>query len=685
MANKAFEIQNSTLRIGGVDLQAGTTGVVIPGITQATNYFVEEVNERDGNNPDIFGNDPDVITVIDNAEYLYRSNDETPSVSYSAAGYSVQELDDGQIDEIYVEVDGTFLDSDRTLALAGNMWATTLSSPYTNFNPNDWTQIPYRPKMRAGEVENVGGGGTSTELEYIELTNNAFIIQPIVLGDSVEFARLANNSNTDFIDTGLTLARGSIQGLFNAETEGSYDNISHTSPAGTKWNSDGWGDLLNITTRSYGTLRSVLNNAIGNNILDAELIMHDTINDKYYKFDFTDWGENNGGSFAYTRTLIENPNFFKKDDYATGDAATDVFVEDDGDGAGVAITRGNNSGIYNPFRENGWNSNISPGGTLWNSDGWDDFSNLEARTYDTFDNTYGSGGLGNNVHRSKSVMYIPDTNEYYAIHWLSWTPNNVGGGFSYLRYKIDTTKINEGIKFADGSVLKSAEGFGSVKLRSPDRGKIEEAYGYNEVAVTAVNTINLTTMASRNGVNENRFWIDSSNTTIDDILNNTTAAGITDATSIQFSLDNTTWYTYAGGTSFNGNERGYSVTIPVQNLNYNIGDTIYFKYNTGGAPVVWWDKADLPGGRGHFRGAVIDYHAFTGESTIIGTIHIIDDNGEEHISHIEVQSGSSDGENDDLWYVTQEGQIQYRRIDGESKTLKIQWGAKVFYSSETYD
>ena len=46
MANKAFEIQNSTLRIGGVDLQAGTTQIVIPGVTQATSYKVEEVNDR---------------------------------------------------------------------------------------------------------------------------------------------------------------------------------------------------------------------------------------------------------------------------------------------------------------------------------------------------------------------------------------------------------------------------------------------------------------------------------------------------------------------------------------------------------------------------------------------------------------------------------------------------------------
>ena len=678
MANKAFEIQNSTLRIGGVEIEAGSTTIIIPGITQATNYFVEEVDDIDGDNPDIFGSNTD-ITIIDNAEFLYRSGTETASGSYSAAEYIVDELDDGEIDGINVEVAGVFSDSDKALALDESMWATTVADPYTNFDANDWTQIPFKPKMRAGAVTNAG-------VPYIELTNAPLIVLPSVLNDQpVSFTRLPNISNTDFIDTGLTLARGSIRGLFNAESEGSYDNNLHTSPAGTKWNADGWGDLSSITSRSYGTLRSVLNNAIGENILNAELIMHDTINDKYYKFDFTDWGENNGGSFAYTRTLIENQNFFKKVDYATGNTAIDVFVADDGNGSGVAITRGNNSGIYNPFREDGWDSDVSPVGTLWNIDGWDDFSDIETRTYTDFNNAY-NGNLGNNVPGTKSVMYIPDTDEYYAIHWLSWTPNNAGGGFSYLRYEIDKTQINEGITFADGSVLKSAEGVGRVKLRSPGNRRIEEVYGYNEVGVTAVSTFNLTTLASRNGASENRFWIDSSNTTIDDVLNNTQAAEILDATSIQFSLDNSTWYTFSGSTWTENNEKGYGVTIPDgQLLNYDAGDTIYFRYDAGGVPVTWWDKADLPEGGSNFRGAVIDYHAYTGDSTIIGTIHIVDDDGEEHISHIETQSGSDNGENDDLWYVTTEGQIQYRRIDGASKILKVQWSAKVFYGSEYWD
>jgi len=46
MAIKPFAIQGSDLTLGGVNLQAGATGVVIPGVTQAVDYRAEEVERR---------------------------------------------------------------------------------------------------------------------------------------------------------------------------------------------------------------------------------------------------------------------------------------------------------------------------------------------------------------------------------------------------------------------------------------------------------------------------------------------------------------------------------------------------------------------------------------------------------------------------------------------------------------
>lgn len=481
----------------------------------------------------------------------------------------------------------------------------------------------------------------------------------------------------DVIDTGITLTRGRNQGLYNSESEQFYDNNEYDSPVGTLWNNDGWDDLLGLAQRNYTTWRLALNNQVGNNILGAELVMWDTINDKYYKFDFTAWGENNG-AFAYTRTEVTDPNYFRKTDYGS---EIDIILEDDGNGAGIGITRGENNSIYNPYREEGYNQSTSPDGTLWNTDGWDDLSNVATRTYSAFYAAYG-GNLGNRVPGSKAVMYVPDNGKYYAVEWFSWTQGGNGGGFSYYRRELDLTKLDQGVKFADGSVLKTAQGLGPVKLTAPGNRRIEEVAGFKQVSVTAVNTVNLTTTASRSVVGDARFWVLNANTTIDDIVNNPSNYGIVDSATIQFSLDNNTWYTYTNGYSGTGTETGVDTN---GSHTYNEGDTIYFRYNTGGAPQVWWDKADLPGGSANFRGAVIDYHAYSGQATWIGTIHIVADSGYNYITHTEINSGTSDAENDDLWVVQDEGTISYRRIDGEAKTLKIQWTAKVFYGSEFYD
>jgi len=529
------------------------------------------------------------------------------------------------------------------------------------------------------EVATVGVGGgllTITDVAFIgAATNNAGTYSGVSLQ--------LQASPGDAIDDGLTLVRSYRYALFNLEAETEYDRNNNTSPLGTEWNSEGWGDLTGFNTRTYTTFYEALNGAVGNNIIGAELVMHDTINDQYYKFSFSNWGGNNGGSYAYTRTLVEDPNYFRKTDY--GDEVDDVFIGVDDSTLQIGITRGNNQGIYNPYTEEEWDEDVSPDGTEWNIDGWDDLTDVETRTYTTFYNAYGGQGIGQNILGSKAVMYVPSIDKYYAIQWLTWTQNNAGGGFSYTRREIDLDQLDEGVRFADGTVQKTAYVPTNVKLTAPGDRRIEEVYGYKSVSVTENILRNLTTTASRNSDDVARIWIDSTTTTIDEILTNTTAAGIIDNTTIEFSLDNTTWYVWSSGTWSDGNDRGYGVTLNGDDLTYSQGDTVYFRYVGGGAPVVWWNKSELPGGSSDFRGAVIDYHAYTSDATIIGTIHIVDDDGEENITHTEVASGSSDSENDDLWLVTDEGEIKYRRLDGESSTLKIQWTAKVFYGSETND
>ena len=168
MTIKPFAIQGSDLTLGGVNLQAGTDTIVIPGVTQATNYFAEEVNEYGSDNNQDFGSQEGAITIIDNAGYVYRSGGAQPSGAYVHAEYSVDELDDGNIEAVQVEVAGTFAAADKTRAEAANMWATLTPTPFVSFNADNWGQIPFRPKIRAGAVQNVGGGSGGVVERSIE-------------------------------------------------------------------------------------------------------------------------------------------------------------------------------------------------------------------------------------------------------------------------------------------------------------------------------------------------------------------------------------------------------------------------------------------------------------------------------------------------------------------------------------
>jgi hypothetical protein len=507
-------------------------------------------------------------------------------------------------------------------------------------------------------------------LSHLELTNQLVIVQPAILGTPVNFTRTASGSQTDSIDTDLTLARGVNGALYNAEIEEEYDNITHDSPAGTEWNSDGWGTLLGLHTRTYGNLRSVLNNQIGNNIIGAELIMHDTINDKYYKFSFTDWGVNNGGSFAYTRILITDPNYFIKSD---NNDDIDIILADT-----VGITSANTQGIYNSFTEEAWDQSVSPEGTLWNRDGYNDLTNVETRIYTTFYEAVGEF-LSENIVNEDLVMYVSASEKYYRVKFTQW--NETNGEFAYTRNEINVTEPKEGIEFADGTKQTTAYVPTNIISTATGNRRIEEAIGYNEVSVTEKITNDYSAELSRT-TNIN-FEIFVTRTfelqqIIAPIWNGDVNA------EFEISLDGGVTYTSAFLVSLQETEIWFNnnSNVPIPQV---AGDEIIIRIISGADPQIWWNKSELPSGGNNFRGAVIDYHAYTGEATWIGTIHIVDDDGDENIAHTEVSSGSTDSENDDLWVVDNEGTIKYRRIDGESKTLKIHWTAKVFYGSETYD
>jgi hypothetical protein len=158
MTIKPFAIQGADLTLGGVNLQAGTTGVVIPGVTQATSYKVEEVNDTGDQTYSNFPLDTEgEVVVIDAALYdtIVAQGDER-----HFADYTVTTDGEGYIDEIQVNGQGAYTGILTGQAQSFDMYAYIGAGSASDrpLVPQDWIQIPFRPKMRAGEIETIGGG-----------------------------------------------------------------------------------------------------------------------------------------------------------------------------------------------------------------------------------------------------------------------------------------------------------------------------------------------------------------------------------------------------------------------------------------------------------------------------------------------------------------------------------------------
>lgn len=326
MAKKAFEIQGSDLKLGGVNLQAGTTGVVIPGVTQATNYVPDEV-EDSGDQTQPWGRYAPIV--IDYTRFSILNGDYTAPGSYEAATYLVEELDDdGYIDgdieitdpgagwnsvaansardndmkaatpfkiiidlgdtgqtgnilsgaeysfpvwlgsfnmvgwKVYIngqdtgetvsdQINDTNNGNSTGLVFSGNFTAATddwafspAGYPFGDvdypFNANDWIPIPYRVKIRAGEVETIGGGGGIGDLgigesgESINSDNGLSFIDFNENGD--DNLVLGTNSSNNAVK--VSLNEGAHEFTFNSDgsltfPDGTIQTTAYTGQTGS--------------------------------------------------------------------------------------------------------------------------------------------------------------------------------------------------------------------------------------------------------------------------------------------------------------------------------------------------------------------------------------------------------------------------------------------------------------------
>lgn len=116
---------------------------------------------------------------------------------------------------------------------------------------------------------------------------------------------------------------------------------------------------------------------------------------------------------------------FTKPNYAewSHEASQDRIVP------GVWFARKNDQGLFNAAQESGWDSDVSPKGTLWARGTTAD---VDALTFDTFYNTLDQS-IGDNIEDLDMVVFLVDQNIYVDINFSSWTSSGNGGGFSYTR------------------------------------------------------------------------------------------------------------------------------------------------------------------------------------------------------------------------------------------------------------
>ena len=194
-------------------------------------------------------------------------------------------------------------------------WRDAIQTPEGNYAPPQYVGMPVVMKYDNGVdpirywliIFTEWGVGAYGE-------QGAFAYDRYEIYPSVTFTRPDYEAATiDILSPGVHIARDSNGGqIYNAVNE--PDAETGVSPRNTRWNSiytdsragySGYTDLSNLESRVYTDFALALDAAVGNNVLDTDLIMHDMTTDLYYKVNFSEWTSNgNGGGFEYTRTVI---------------------------------------------------------------------------------------------------------------------------------------------------------------------------------------------------------------------------------------------------------------------------------------------------------------------------------------------------------------------------------------------
>jgi len=382
-----------------------------------------------------------------------------------------------------------------------------------------------------------------------------------------------------------------------------------------------------------------------------------------------------------------------------GDEEYDVIT------ANVRLTRGQDTGLYNAEQETPNDDDydgyiVAPRGTVWNTDGWHDFSNVKHRPYTNLYralNTDEPGNFEENIIGVPLVMKDIATGRYFAIKFTGFG-NGDEPYVQYTRREIDPD-YQPGIRFADGTTQTTAYSPILARHISPGQNdeiaanewRCEQASGMAVIDWPGGNEFNSVEVAGNIVAGSSITFDPSTYTQLAESLQTWDDSEDRNApASLQFN-NSSVIYRITSYNAIQANLASIDFTSDSTPFrpNANVGVNT-MTVQVPAEPIKWWDAADLPNGAYNFRGAVIDYHAYAHDNagTFIGQIMIAMDDNDSRVTHSETTSGG--GSNDESFWVRQyagdkeERRLYYRGRSFDDEKVVIQWTAKVYYGAETY-
>lgn len=321
-----------------------------------------------------------------------------------------------------------------------------------------------------------GGGYMPTGIQYKDLKADILAELPEEAGCGIQFGLNYSSvgskvsfKKTDYavdyrdviIPGVLEITRKNNQGIYNAIEESGWNG--GVSPVDTEWNSKrtdsvnyGWGNLGNVSIRTFDTFSNALNN-IGCEVVGQELVMRHIPTGRMWIIIFTEWTQGgNGGGFAYDRYEI----FAQTDFYRPPSSPLTVDVVSDG----LIIKRDNIRGLYNAVLETKYDNNcdLSPLGTEWNSIytdsvnfGFTNLADVRNRKFSTWRDAVDANPLAAFEDGLEMVMHDLSTDLYWKVLFTAWGSGE-GNGYGEFGYERQLIPQDCGVKFNDGTVMTSA-------------------------------------------------------------------------------------------------------------------------------------------------------------------------------------------------------------------------------------